>query len=424
MAVRSILYGQRRLSDYAGVAEPSALAAMRQSAHTISGLRVLHLSAGRFGGRVAETLSTLVLLQRDIGILADWKFVSLETMPIWAEFHRSLAGLSSHWTLKDSVHWYSSAEHLAPAIGASDYDIVVIHDPELLALATIVQDGRNSPEFVWHCHFDSRDAEPDAWAAVRFALSRFKAVLFPSVDLSRYDVPVEYVGIARPGLDSRSPTNLPIEPSLVAGVAQRFGIDPGRPTIGLFAPIDERYAPLEALEVYRLVRRRNPEVQVLLAEPSVAAPTESSLDVKRIGEAALDDPDIHLLSRHEAIGSIELNALQRQVSVALQLAGAYGQHWGVAECQLKGKPAVVGRGCHLPWTVAHGVDGFVADNTADAAELISRLLCEPELARSMGDRARERATGGSIVSGLLPDYIRAFRTLTGSGTGSGQGSRR
>ena len=73
MPIRTIRPRQRRLEDYAVAVEPEELAALRRLAEPLAGLRVLHLSAGPFGSTVAQTLSGLVPLQRDLGLLAEWQ---------------------------------------------------------------------------------------------------------------------------------------------------------------------------------------------------------------------------------------------------------------------------------------------------------------------------------------------------------------
>ena len=73
MALATRHLRQRRLSDYATALGPEALEVLRRLAEPLAGRRVLHLSAGPFGSAVAETLAGLVPLQRDLGILADWR---------------------------------------------------------------------------------------------------------------------------------------------------------------------------------------------------------------------------------------------------------------------------------------------------------------------------------------------------------------
>src|SRR5581483_778505 len=115
MAVHPILYGTRRLSEYAGLAEPQALAALRWLAHPLAGLRVLHLSTGRFGSPVAEMLATLVPLQRDLGIIASWQVVTGDLTRASTALRHGLMGADVLWGERELRQWCADAGDLAPS---------------------------------------------------------------------------------------------------------------------------------------------------------------------------------------------------------------------------------------------------------------------------------------------------------------------
>src|SRR6266545_118445 len=62
----------RSLDEYAGIVDPEVLDELRACAAPLRGLRVLHLTAEPFGGAVRNSLTSLLPLQRDLGIVADW----------------------------------------------------------------------------------------------------------------------------------------------------------------------------------------------------------------------------------------------------------------------------------------------------------------------------------------------------------------
>jgi glycosyltransferase involved in cell wall biosynthesis len=99
------------------------------------------------------------------------------------------------------------------------------------------------------------------------------------------------------------------------------------------------------------------------------------------------------------------------VSAVLQLAVPRGFGWGLAECQWKGKPAVVGRHGQLPEQIGEGESGFVTEGARAAAAAVTRLLREPVLASTLGRRGRERVTRDYLITGLLGDYLRLFRQI-------------
>ncbi|MBI4499495.1 MAG: hypothetical protein HY689_16530 [Chloroflexi bacterium] len=413
MSMATIHLGQRRLSDYATAVAPEALAALRRLAEPLAGLRVLHLSAGPFGSATAETLAALVPLQRDLGLLADWQWLRGDAPRVWSALYEGLSGTSVHWGRKERAAWHAAAERHAAAI-APGYDVVVAHDPQAVALAQALPAAAGRPRWVWHCHLDIRRAQGDVWADVRRAIQPYAAALFPAPELVPRDIHIPYRGVARPALDPVAPRNLPLPSEAIAALLGRLGVDPNRPLIGQFSPIDQRYAPMAALGTYWIARRDIPDLQIVLVDPSLVPSERARRDLEQVAQAAAGDPDIHLLTPHAGLGPTELNALERAVAVVLQLAVPCGFGWGLAECQWKGKPAIVGRHGQLPEQVGEGASGLVAEGAPDAAAAVVRLLRDPILAQEIGRRGHEWVARDYLITGLVGDHLRLFRRITAS----------
>jgi trehalose synthase len=406
--VPTIRLTPRRLSDYDGAVGPHVLTMLRRLAAPLAGLRVLHLSAGPFGSAVAETLASLVPLQRDLGLAADWHLLRGDAPRVWAALYEGLSGFPVRWDRRERQAWDTYADRHAAVVDG--YDVVVAHDPQALALARARPDA-DGVRWVWHCHLDTRAAVPEVWADVRRALEPYAAVLFPSPALARADLPVAETAIARPALDPCSPRNAPLSAERVAELLGRLGVDPDRPAIGQFAPIDHRYAPIAALGAYWIARREVPGLQVLLVENTTATSIAARRDLDQVADAAGGDPDVHILTAQSGLGPTDLNALQRGVSVVLELAVPRGFGWGLAECQFKARPAVVGRHGQLPEQVGEGESGIIAEGAPAAAAAAVRLLKDPLLASTMGRKGRERIGRDHLITGLLGDYLRLFRRL-------------
>lgn len=409
----------RRLEDYGAIVGANVLAMLRRLAAPLAGLRVLHLSAGPLGSAVAEMLTGLVPLQRDLGLQADWHLLRADAPRIWSALYEGLSGGSVRWGQKERQAWYAYAERHASAV-AGGYDVIVAHDPQAIALATAAPAARRA-RWVWHCHLDTREAQAEVWADVQTALEGYAAALYASEAFVRQDLAVPRVAIARPALDPCSPRNVPLSSETVATVLGQLGIDPSRPLIGQFAPIDHRYAPIAALGTYWLARQSVPDLQIVLADSSTSSLERSRRDLEQVADAAGSDPNVHLLTTEVGLGPTELNALKHGVAVVLQLAVPRGFGWGLAECQWHGKPAVVGRHGLLPEQIGEDQSGFVVEGAPNAAAAVVRLLREPLLAATLGRRGRERVARQYLITGLLGDYLRLFRELAGVSSAAGSG---
>ncbi|HZS02338.1 MAG TPA: hypothetical protein VFE37_26720 [Chloroflexota bacterium] len=405
MTTAMIHLGQRRLDDYLPIVGPDEVAALRQQAAPLRGVRLLHLSVSPFGSAVAEMLASLVPLQRDLGLLADWHLLPPTTAPFWQALYDGLNGADVRWERKARTAWYGYAERRAANL-APEYDVIVAHDPQALALAHVLPPHDGRPRWVWHCHLDTRAARPEVWTDVQRVLRGYAAALYPAAGLVPPPTPGLYQGVARPAIDPCSPKHLPLAPAEVTAALARLGIDPDRPLIGQFAPIDQRYAPVGALGAYWIARREVPGLQIVLVDSSLLSTTRAQRDLGPVVAAAGDDPDIHVLTQDAALGPAELNALQRAVRVAVQLAVPRGFGWGIAECQWKGKPAIVGRHGQLPEQVGGGAAGVIVDGAPFAAKQLVRLLREPGLAATMGRRGQAQIARDHLITGLLADYLR------------------
>src|SRR5712691_10534711 len=78
-----IRLGARSLDNYAEAVGPNVIATLRRQARAVAGRRILHLSAGPYGGAVAETLGALVPLQRDLGLEVDWHLLRGDAPRVW-----------------------------------------------------------------------------------------------------------------------------------------------------------------------------------------------------------------------------------------------------------------------------------------------------------------------------------------------------
>jgi trehalose synthase len=65
----------RRIVDYEKIVGKEKIEEIKQRAHELRGLSVLHVNSTLVGGGVAEMLQSLVPLFNDLGINTRWDFI-------------------------------------------------------------------------------------------------------------------------------------------------------------------------------------------------------------------------------------------------------------------------------------------------------------------------------------------------------------
>ncbi|MHB8574213.1 MAG: glycosyltransferase family protein [Dehalococcoidia bacterium] len=400
----------RQLSAYAGSVGGDELAAVRAQAHGLAGLRVLHISASPFGGAVAETLAGLVPLQRDLGILADWYALDSHVGSRWSAMYRAFRGTPIRWTSDCTDAWYATMKRLAAEMPGR-YDIVIVHDPQLLPLAEVMPQTRGR-SWVWHCHLDTRATPPTLWEAVRRVTRPYAAALFPAVELVRWDLRLLRAGVARPAIDPCSARNTPLKGDDIDRVLATVQLDRDRPMLGFFAPFDQANAPVAAYGAYLLARQQIPELQLVLVDLSIQALDRPRCDRARLARLADGDADVHVLTVETDLCPREVNALQRAVTAVIQLDAPRGFRRGLAECQWKQRPAVVCGGGPLSGII-NGRNGFAVEGAHDAATAIVRLVREPNVAADIGWQGRQFIARDHLITGVLDSHLHLFRALAG-----------
>ncbi|HUZ78897.1 MAG TPA: hypothetical protein VMV93_15050 [Chloroflexota bacterium] len=404
----------RRLGDYSAVAPADALAGLRRLARPLAGLRVLHLSAGPFGSAVADALAALVPLQRELGLEVEWRVLRAHgdaaVLGSWSTIYEELSGgIAGSSAAVDVGHPFDTTRL------SRLWDVIVLHDPQLIGLPGL-RPGEGGADWLWHCHLDLRTASPTRWPEVYRGLSGFAAVLFAHEAFSPGQLGLPRVIMPEPVLDPCSPRNAPLAAPLLPTLMRQLGIDPERPIVGQFAPNGHRYATLAALGAYWLARHDVPGLQLVLADVSAASPETlpsagTPPETAEILRAAARDGDVHLLTPLGGLTATHINALERSVDVALQMAVPRGWSQGLLECQWKGKPAVVGRYGQLAEQAGWGSYGAVVDGAPDAAERIVDLLRQPERAGRIGAAARRSVLEGHLILAQVAAYLRLFQQL-------------
>lgn len=392
-----------RLARYEEVAGAIAISSLRHLAAYFQDARVVHVNSTRRGGGVAEILDWMVPLMRELGIDAQWEVVQggESFYGVTKAMHNGLQGdrldFGHHMS---EIHMETNrreAERLGPILRDADY--VFIHDPQPAALKTFI--GSTRGHWIWRCHIDVSLPNRRVWNFLRPLVERHEASIY---SLAAFANPLPHPQfIITPSIDPLSEKNCDIPDPEVAGVRQRFGIDPDLPLLLQVSRFDAFKDPIGVIRAYRIVKRHLP-VQLVLAGGGADDDPESSQVLKAVQIEAGTDPHIHILvlppDAHRTI-----NALQRAADIVIQKSLKEGFGLTVTEGMWKGKPVIGGNTGGIRKQVYNHRTGFLVNTPEGAAQRILYLLAHPHQAQKMGNWAHSFVRENFLLTRQLREYM-------------------
>ena len=398
------------LDDYVGIVGQEEVNSVKAIAEKLKGKSVTHVNSTSFGGGVAELLHTLVPLMKDVGLDVHWEVIkgSLEFFNVTKKIHNALQGMNIELTPED-VRTYLEYNRQNSESTILNTDFVVVHDNQPAAMIQFLPAKKD--KWIWRCHVDLSTPNTAVWSFLEPFISRYDAAIFTS---EKYVIPslrVEKILIRPPAIDPLSDKNKDIPPETIASVLAKFGVNPEKPIITQVGRFDPWKDPVGVIDVYRIVKKEIPQVQLLLIAGMATDDPEGWTYYEKTARHSGDDTDIFLLTDLKGVGDIEVNAFQRASQVMLQMSTREGFGLSVAEALWKGVP-VVGRSVGgIPLQIINGTNGYLVNTVNEAAEKTIYLLNHRDEAKEMGTKGREHVKNNFLIVSDLKDYLRLFADL-------------
>jgi trehalose synthase len=407
--------GHKSLADYATIATRGLMDEIRRLAEPLSGKRVVHLSATAFGGGVAEINYTLIPLMQDAGLEVEWRIIrgAEEFYNVTKTIHNALQGNPQGLDEEQQV-LFREYQELNAREFEDDYDFVVVHDPQPVGL---VEHFPNSPaNWIWRGHIDFSTPNQTVFDFLLPWLRRYDAAIFhmreyvPKAD----GLPPCYIW--PPAIDPLAPKNMALSAEDAAYIVDQFGIDVERPLLTQVSRFDPWKDPLGVIDAYRLVKQRNPEVQLALVGSMAHDDPEGWDYYNQTVAYAAGDPDIYILSNLNNVGSVEVNAFQVHSAAVLQKSIREGFGLTVTESLWKTRPTVAGRVGGIVAQIQDGETGWLVNSSTECAQACIEILRDPAEARQRALRGKEYVRRHFLTPRLLRDWLVLFNRLVGNDT--------
>ncbi len=387
------------LDAYAPYVGQATIDELRVLGGRMHGRSIQHVNSTAVGGGVAEILSRLVPLTRELGIDVHWDVIKggEDFFALTKRLHNGLHGDACTITPEDHAVFRETTEENLRTLPLGQ-DVVFIHDPQPVAL---IERMTNRQRAVWRCHIDVSRPAPDAWGFIKPWVEQYAAMVVSEPDFAR-DVDIEQFLVA-PSIDPLSDKNRELEPEQVREITVRHGLDPSRPIVTQVSRFDRLKDPLGVIEAFMSARRYN-DCQLLLVGGGSSDDPEAHQVLTECHERAAGDPDIHVIELPPD-AHVEINALQRASTVVIQKSLREGFGLTVTEALWKGKPVIATATGGIPLQITHKYSGVLTHSIEGTAYWLKQLLNAPDYARWLGQNGREHVRNNFLLIRQLRDYL-------------------
>ena len=397
------------IEEYAPIVGQAAVDELFLLAKHLQGKNIQNINSTAVGGGVAEILSRMIPLLKQLGVHASWDVIKGDEkfFVTTKKFHNGLHGLPVE--ISESEYSRFLEVNNENASGLSFGDIVVVHDPQPVAL--VERRNEIGRKWIWRCHIDFSRPDPGIWRFLERYVSMYDAAVFSAPAFAR-KLPIKQVLIP-PSIDPLSDKNRELTPDVVNAVFERFGIDRSRPVVTQISRFDYLKDPLGVIKAYKTAKKRV-DIQLVLAGGGATDDPEGPMIMEQVRQEAEKDKDICVLFLPPA-SDIEINALQRGSTVVLQKSLREGFGLTVAESLWKAKPTIASAVGGIPLQITHKYSGILTHSIDGTAYWIKQLVNEPEFARRLGANGREHVKNNFLITRHIKDYMLLFISLFHSG---------
>lgn len=404
----------KSLGDYASIVGRDVVSDLRVKAAPFKGARVLHVNSTAYGGGVAELLHTVVPLQRDLGLDAEWRIIagSEPFFNVTKAMHNALQGAEVPWD--EEMEEIYTRVNKGNSIGFDgDYDFVVIHDAQPAALLPLLREnGPTAGKWIWRCHIDLTEVFEPVWSFLKPKIEEYDAAIFTMSEFVRPDLKNPMIALIAPTIDPLSLKNVGLDDDVRAAVLHAYGIDPSRPILLQVSRFDPWKDPLGVIDAYRMVRQEVGDAVLVMAGSMANDDPEGVAYWDRTAKHADGDPNIVMLTNLEGVGSLEINAFQREADVVIQKSLREGFGLTVTEAMWKAKPVVGGDCGGIRQQIRDGHNGYLVAGAEACAQRCLDILRDREHAAMMGRNARDTVRSRFLSTQSLNDFLTLLERLS------------
>lgn len=352
---------------------------------------------------------------QDLGLHAHWYTMSAtaEFFEITKHFHNNLQGHSGIISDEQKQVYLDGLTSSARGF-VENYDYVIIHDPQPLAIIDYI--SAKTGKWIWRCHIDTSNPNPDTWNFLYPFMKEYDAVIFTLDEFVKDNADFKNIAFIPPSIDPLSPKNIEMSEEEVNKFLKSYNIDYDRPVLLQVSRFDPWKDPLGVIDVYRNIKYSYNVsgirgTQLVLIGSMAHDDPEGWIIYDRVMRRAGEDFDLHVYTNFHNVGDVGVKAFQSAADVVLQKSLREGFGLTVAEALWKGKPVIGGNVGGIKIQIENEVNGFLVSSIKEATDKTLYLLQNPEIAKEMGEKGKEIVREKFLCIREIEDHLRLFNKL-------------
>jgi trehalose synthase len=387
------------IDDYEPLIGAAAVERIMGKARALADLHVVNVNSTYYGGGVATLLSSLTLLMNSVGIKTGWRVLqgAPDFFSITKKMHNALQGGDINLSQRKKDIYEAVIYENVIRNHLDNHDIVLIHDPQPLPM---IRHYRKRGPWIWRAHIDLTEPHAELWRYLGSFIEQYDAVV---VSLDEYKQPLRTPQFRfLPAIDPFSITNRELSDEEIDQRLAHYNIPTDLPLVVQISRFDRWKDPQGVIAAFKQARQQVDATLVLLGNVATDDP-----EGEQVYESLLSERDERIIIMTQEDTAL-VNALQRRATVVLQKSLREGFGLTVAEALWKGTPVIGGNVGGIRYQIENDVNGFLVSSVDEAAERLVQILSDADLARRLGDAARQTVQDRFLLTRYLEQYLDLF----------------
>ncbi|MDD5422008.1 MAG: glycosyltransferase [Candidatus Omnitrophota bacterium] len=392
-----------KIEEYIPIVGQATIDDLRRISDKLKGKVIQNINSTSVGGGVAEILSRMIPLLKELGLDARWDVIKggAQFFEVTKKFHNALHGKAEDIKQQDFDIFMETSQANIDQVDTYG-DIIHIHDPQPIAMVNKKKDNK----WIWRCHIDISDPDRKVWDFLKGFVVKYDAAVFSAPSFTRRLPNRQF--LISPSIDPTSDKNRELPQDVIDGILKKYEIKNDKPIITQISRFDRLKDPVGVIKAYENVKKYV-DCRLILAGGGAQDDPEGVEVLEEVREKARHDADIHVLLLPQ--DDIVVNALQRASAVIVQKSLKEGFGLTVAEALWKAKPVVASNVGGIPLQIAHKYSGLLCHSIEGAAFSIKQLLNSPKYAKKLGENGREHIKNNFLITRHIRDYMLLFLSL-------------